>query len=76
VSAVASSSHTQTHKTHDTTRTTPETTTRRTTAPHLTTIEGGAATVHTDMAYDKKENVFGGSKAYCYFALRVARGNV
>jgi len=29
------------------TRTTPQTTTRTTTLPHLTTIEGGAATVRT-----------------------------
>jgi len=44
-------SHTQTHNknntTHDPTRTPPQTTTRRTTPPHLTTIEGGAATVRT-----------------------------
>jgi len=44
-------SHTQTHNkknaTHGTTRTTPQTTTRRTTPPHLTTIEGGSATVRT-----------------------------
>jgi len=45
-----SAEHTQQeehHTAYDTTRTTPQTNTRRTTPPHLTTIEGGAATVRT-----------------------------